>query len=41
LPGLFEGKEKYTQVPFFLLDPKAIKTSLGAIWNLGKGTRLS
>jgi hypothetical protein len=37
LPGLL--REKYTRVPS--LDPKAIKTSQGAIWNLGKRTGLS
>jgi len=40
LLGLFERKEKYIWVPF--LDPDDIKNlSLGAIWNLGKGTGLS
>jgi len=37
--GTFERSEKYTWVPF--LDTEAIKIlSLGAIWNLSKGTGL-
>ena len=41
LPALFERKGKHNiWVPF--LDPEAIKIlSLGAIWNLVKGTGLS
>jgi len=38
--GIFEKKETYICVPF--LDPEDIKIlSLGAIWNISKGTGLS
>jgi hypothetical protein len=39
LPGHFERKGKYIWVPF--LDPEDIKiSSVGAIWDCGKGTGL-